>query len=386
MQRATSMEDFQNSLDLSVGASASYGLFNASAKFNYSESQKFHSFSDYVIVRVVVENPLYMIHGIKPTRPAEDLVRNGQTEQFQQQFGNTFVLGIKTGGAYYAVLEFVTQSKEEQRRVGAALSFSYLTFSGSAEFSTSLQSTVSGTKTQISSFQMGGSGTGSKVSVTVEDIINKATNFPNEVKDAGVPIKAFIQDYTTLDFPNPPNPLDLENRALVLTQFYRLRNTYVNKLNDIRYITQEHPEQFEDVDSYNLPVWQEKIQGWLDSITESASKCANVIHECKFVTPTADIISLPPRKAVTTPPPPPPSPLLNVVFNTRPGVGGNEAQEWINELANVYADMIIQDVRVDGNKVSFKAGFSGSENVPPEMKARIEEMLIGSGATNVSVI
>jgi hypothetical protein len=67
LQRVTSMEDFQSSLDIGVKVLGSYGLFSGSAKFNYSESQKTKSFSDYVIVKVSVENPLLMIHGIKPT-------------------------------------------------------------------------------------------------------------------------------------------------------------------------------------------------------------------------------------------------------------------------------------------------------------------------------
>ena len=31
----------------------------------------------------------------------------------------------------------------------------------------------------------------------------------------------------------------------------------------------------------------------------------------------------------------------------------NNAEEWVNEIANVYADMEISDVNVSGNKISF---------------------------------
>jgi len=37
------------------------------------------------------------------------------------------------------------------------------------------------------------------------------------------------------------------------------------------------------------------------------------------------------------------------------------ALEWVNELANVYADMEIGDINVSGNKIAFKAGFAGME-------------------------
>ena len=39
-----------------------------------------------------------------------------------------------------------------------------------------------------------------------------------------------------------------------------------------------------------------------------------------------------------------------------------EAQDWVTELANVYADMEIDDIKVSGNNISFKAGLSGMED------------------------
>jgi hypothetical protein len=67
--------------------------------------------------------------------------------------------------------------------------------------------------------------------------------------------------------------------------------------------------------------------------------------------------------------------MLNVEIETS-GVDANEAREWVNELANVYADMQIEDVNVSGNKISFKAGFQGMDDTDPEdIKTKIEEYL-----------
>ena len=52
--------------------------------------------------------------------------------------------------------------------------------------------------------------------------------------------------------------------------------------------------------------------------------------------------------------------MLNVTIDTS-GVDKKEAEEWVNELANVYADMEIGDINVSGNKIAFKAGFAGME-------------------------
>lgn len=67
--------------------------------------------------------------------------------------------------------------------------------------------------------------------------------------------------------------------------------------------------------------------------------------------------------------------MLNVNIDTS-GVDSNEAKEWVSELANVYADMQISDVNVSGNKISFKAGFSGMEDTEPDdIKMKIDEYL-----------
>ena len=43
-------------------------------------------------------------------------------------------------------------------------------------------------------------------------------------------------------------------------------------------------------------------------------------------------------------------------------VDKEQAEEWVNEITNVYADMEVSDVNVSGNNISFKAGFSGMDD------------------------
>ncbi|HXG05936.1 MAG TPA: hypothetical protein VNI77_01250 [Nitrososphaera sp.] len=68
--------------------------------------------------------------------------------------------------------------------------------------------------------------------------------------------------------------------------------------------------------------------------------------------------------------------MLTVNIDTS-GIDANEAKEWVNELSNVYADMEISDVNISGNKISFKAGFSGMDDTEPDdIKMKIEEYLM----------
>lgn len=76
--------------------------------------------------------------------------------------------------------------------------------------------------------------------------------------------------------------------------------------------------------------------------------------------------------------------MLTVNIDTS-GVDQSEATEWVNEMANVYADMEIEDVKVSGNKISFKAGFSGMDDTDPDdVKMKVEEYLTMNEAFQAS--
>ena len=52
----------------------------------------------------------------------------------------------------------------------------------------------------------------------------------------------------------------------------------------------------------------------------------------------------------------------------------NNAEEWVNEIANVYADMEISDISISGNKISFKAGLSGMDDTTSDdIRLKIDE-------------
>ena len=78
--------------------------------------------------------------------------------------------------------------------------------------------------------------------------------------------------------------------------------------------------------------------------------------------------------------------MLNVNIDTN-GIDQQEAQDWVTELANVYADMEIEDIKVSGNNISFKAGLSGMEDTESDdVKMKIDEYLSMNEAFEVKNI
>ena len=78
--------------------------------------------------------------------------------------------------------------------------------------------------------------------------------------------------------------------------------------------------------------------------------------------------------------------MLNVNIDTN-GIDQQEAQDWVTELANVYADMEIDDVKVSGNNISFKAGLSGMEDTESDdVRMKLDEYLSMNEAFEVKNI
>lgn len=294
LKKIETYEDFQSAFDFEADASASYGLFHASAKFKYAESHKFKSFSRYLVASVIVTNPFLQLHNIQLTGSARTLLANGQTDRFHEEFGDTFVQGITTGGAYHAVLEFVCESEQDLKDISAQLDVGeYGLFDGDATFSSRMQDFKGHTSLRVDSFQQGGADT--RVSVSVDDIIAKAVKFPLDVRQVAVPFTAFLQDYKTLDLPAGPNLIDVENAREVLRDYLSLRNQLVQKLNEIEYI-QQFPDQFVNPDSNSLAQMHSQVAQLLNQVTRGASACANNIMHCQFTEISIPAFSLPPLK------------------------------------------------------------------------------------------
>ena len=58
------------------------------------------------------------------------------------------------------------------------------------------------------------------------------------------------------------------------------------------------------------------------------------------------------------------------------GIDKDEAQEWVHEIANVYADMEVSDVGISGKNISFQAGLSGMDDTTSEdIRQKIDEYI-----------
>jgi hypothetical protein len=293
IMKVDTIEKYQEAFTVNVQASVNYGLFHGSASFDFAQSQKFSRFSNYLLASVRVINPFRQMHDIKITDSARKLLENGKTDRFREQFGDRFVQGIQTGGSFYSLLEFTSESDEDQRKMAATIDVGMVVWNAKGKFQEEMQKFQESKNLSVYSFQQGGADTTQVINV--DGIIEKASKFPMDVRNVAVPQVVFLQDYKILDLPPGPNFIDIENANDVLKKYYSTRNALLQKLNDIDYILL-HDDQFVSPNREALVKGRTEVASALDNITSCASKCADYVKDCKFNTIAMPSVPLPDRK------------------------------------------------------------------------------------------
>jgi hypothetical protein len=102
---AENQTDLESALEISSDLSAAVGLFGGSAKFRFAERCQLHNYSLYLVMHAKVLNDLAQVSAPQLKPDAELLLRNGDFPRFREQFGDQFVMGIRTGGQLDIVLE-----------------------------------------------------------------------------------------------------------------------------------------------------------------------------------------------------------------------------------------------------------------------------------------
>lgn len=305
-----SVEDLESALGLSTQTNAGFGLFATSAKAKFAQNARFHSYALFLLVRVNVTNSFRQMRDVTLKPTAYDLLGAGKAARFREEYGDVFVSGILTGGEYFAVLEVHTDTADEMKAltkdVQTSVGVGGAGFSAGEQFSESLRTVTKNRQVKVSSFQAGGADT--QVASTAEEIVTKAANFAAQVAgDKGVPYAVELADYKTLDLPEGPNWVDLQNARDVLQRFATQRSYLVPMLNNIDYILL-HQDEFEipdpaGVDQLNTA--REEIRTALNSITAAASRAANNPMAATFEQFSFTPFTLPKRIAGLPPVPEP---------------------------------------------------------------------------------
>lgn len=195
---------------MEVSASASYsGLFSASAKSTFVNGQNLNRESVYLLVKVLVTNSRTQFKEYKPSEGFTKFIAKDPINwnQFIKKYGNQFIFSIATGGEFYALYEFHTESIQQKNSLEIHLEGKGWGFEAEGDFKKALEEIDTNVNVTCKLYIRGGKG---KLPEIKDDkIIQAALDFPEAVDpESGAPVayKAETNDYDVVDdFPGFPD-------------------------------------------------------------------------------------------------------------------------------------------------------------------------------------
>jgi hypothetical protein len=209
--------------------------------------------------------------------------------RFRDRFGDRFILGIKTGGEYFAVYKVQSFDKEERTTVAAEVHGRLgapPVAGGSLDAEISEKISKSKHKLDVSVYVYQAGGGNINTETTLDKIMEKARVFPTLVGAAqAVPYSMLLHDYSELRLPDDSlSFVDIQNQQDTLKFNARLLNGFDAIVNDIDFIRQ-NIDQFKNadgtrVDDQGLAKARKSCLEEMDAIRVQMSKCSNDATAC----------------------------------------------------------------------------------------------------------
>ena len=236
-------EDLMSHLGISADASGGIGLFSASARFSFAKDVQINTSSVFAVLDLRVMNAFQQIDSPGISANASTLISQGNMSAFQQQFGDKFVRGLSTGGAFFGTVEIVTNDETDRENIETAISGAYGVVNGKVSLSDSFSKAISNHSVHVQVYTEGGQ-LPAQLPTDPVSLLNAANTWLPTVQNAGVVYSALVDSDSILPLPNPPTYIDLQHQEDVLTQCSLDRDADMQSLNDIAYI-KSHPNQFQ---------------------------------------------------------------------------------------------------------------------------------------------
>src|SRR5260221_2706266 len=345
----TDVSTFHKALGVEVTADGSYAGFSANAKVSYADTHNINSHSTYLLIHVEVKDAFLSMDEPVFNDDSMELLRNQNLDRFRERFGDVFIVGIGTGGEYFAVYEISGTDENEKESLAVDVNASFTGVLASADLGVHVknatESSTNHLQVHASIFQLGGSDT--KSDESPEGIMEKARNFGPSVSGAfSVPYSVLPAPYRALKLPNDAaSPLDIQNQREALADAWKLRNELLTLKNDIDYALfseADGHDEFEAFDVEALTAGRNLLANEIATITRQASECSRDALKCKFSQLDTSTINLPKKKGKAPAQPPTPPRLDSItefaIFFPYPSVLAQLKNELPHSSSQVQSD------------------------------------------------
>jgi hypothetical protein len=237
-QKITSYASLREKLNLDVRVSLGFNGFGADFTSNIYSNSFLSSFKQYILVQVSVVNAPQILKNQKLTKNAANIALKSY-ENFVENFGTKYVIGKKTGGKLYGLIEIEATDEQNFKEVSKSLNISVGLFgSANAKFAETIQTISKKNSVKTTIVKSGGDA---KYNTSPDELIKDAENFAEEVKKDPKVLSLMLSEYNgVIDYPfeyaSTKNSLRLDNvineQKTIATHIEKLTEF----LNDVNYM------------------------------------------------------------------------------------------------------------------------------------------------------
>ena len=361
IRRIETTEELNDSLSISGCFGGNYGFFSGSISGKYIRENAINQYGLYFLINAFVVNDEEQIKNFKLREDLTSL----NADEFRSKFGDYFVQGVITGGAFIALLELKTNSRKTKEEINASvdasygidyLGIDYLSVTG--KFSNDIKKAASHQGVELAiQYELVGTAEQLLNLDTVQDLIETASNLPNMVQNNGTPMYAIIKPYSLLqDAPQTArNTLDLEALNTIKETLSRLFLRAKFILDSVEY-TLSHMNQFNVSEDElqrikkNMITTIEKVKDLSNRLKQAPDDSKKIAQEIPD-TPVLDII--PPRifeeKELIEVPLVTPLPLVVRLHATINNLDRINLDEELKQKCREYLDRIQRNIATNFN-------------------------------------
>lgn len=306
--RIEDVASLHKSLGVDVSASGFYYGYSANAKMSFADECNVNSHSTYLMVHVEVKNAFVSIDNPVLTQDAIDLLTAQKPDRFRERFGDVFIVGLNTGGEYFALYELSGTSESEKEQLSVEVNAAFQGLVMSADLGVKIRGMTESShdhlEVNVFTFQSGGDNTSGDS--TPEQIMAKSHDFAQSVSGQfSVPYSVLPAAYASLKRPDDAaNPIDVEFQKQALADAFKQRVDMMSLNNDIEYTLLSNArnfDEFEPFDVVELTKARNDLAAQIDLNFKTASACMRDAKQCSFTVFDMSDIKLPKRKPGVAP-------------------------------------------------------------------------------------
>lgn len=282
-----------SSMGITAEASVGFGLFSASAKSSYLQSQASNSYSVYVIVRSEITGPAIVLTDARITKSNED--PSGQDNynslinqylDFYSKCGDKYLAAATTGATYRGIIRLDTTSSNEKKELDSELRSRYGSATGSVDVKKAISQITSQYNVHINEFYDGVIPT--SFATDYQTLLTNSQDFPTlfAAQCSGKSIggtqltclkSANFQDYQTLSLEKVDTSA-LDKASANMQKLTNYAIGYQIKVNDFT-TAQQNPYLFKDNEDTVRSMLADNLKA-LSRTKEILKRCSRDVRDC----------------------------------------------------------------------------------------------------------